>query len=383
MKRFLFGMLLVAIFVGAAYLVQPAGAALSEDISPNSDIKVAGQPGVYYYARDGVKHAYPDMATFLSYHPGGEYNIVNVSQVFLDSLPSGETSRVSVGTLVKFGKNSGIYLSEVYGSLCYATSTAAADRDFGPGWRDRVVNTMVDISNYKIVGPCFKALAFNNTYVRYKGMNLVTSTIFAVNSIFHEDGYFFTLGDIKDDKSIELSYQKLFLGQRCSQPSLDYETVSIPFGTSTCVSSNTCNSGDLACFSTALSGGALELTWRLEDWKQNLGASYIDMGGKKLYENETFITGSTFRSENYYFTLEDVKADNSIDLTYSNDLLGMPCRPPQGGRETVNIPQATPICITSNTCDGGDSVCFTAGLKDGIINLSWEVKEWNSMPKPF
>lgn len=147
MGKIIFFSLIIFSFIFAAV---PARAA----VPLGMNIKAAGSSAVYYYDRSGVKHAYPDMATLLSWYPDGKFNIRTISIKELRSLPTGENSRVKEGTLLKFGRLAAVYKSIAYGKLCYAASASFADNNFGFGWRQRIRNTLARLADYQIIGPC-------------------------------------------------------------------------------------------------------------------------------------------------------------------------------------------------------------------------------------
>ena len=149
MKKIIFFgavILLAALFVGQAQ------AAISLPLGTN--FKEAGKSAVYYYGNDGTKHLYPDMATLLSWYPDKKFNIKTVTKKLFDSIPAGGNSMFKAGTIVKFGRLASVYKSLKYGELCYATSANFADKNFGLGWRQKIMNAVARFSSYKITGPC-------------------------------------------------------------------------------------------------------------------------------------------------------------------------------------------------------------------------------------
>jgi len=142
----------IAAFILLAALF--AGRVQAAALTAGSVIKAAGKSAVYYYAEDGKKHLYPDMATLLSWYPDKKFNIITISPKALSLIPAGEISKVKPGTLVKLKRLATIYKSLKYGQLCYATSASFADNNFGQGWRQKISNIFSGLANYKIIGPC-------------------------------------------------------------------------------------------------------------------------------------------------------------------------------------------------------------------------------------
>jgi len=263
-KTFLIVVAIMAI--GAFGLAQLVSAQLPSGIEPGSEIKVEGQPGIYYVSEEGLKHAYPDMATLLSWYPAMDYEITTVSQEDFDAIPAGDFSRVQPGTLVKFTDRPGVYRSDSYKLLCYVTSTAMADRVYGEDWRELIAHTVVSYDSYNNIGLCREAAPPTLTFIRAKGFDVQLNGAVRATSPSHLRVYEFTLAAINNDGSIDLSYSTAELGQPCSSAEEGTDTLSVPTDTLTCVSSNSCDGGDEVCFTSERVDGIINLDWEVNSW---------------------------------------------------------------------------------------------------------------------
>ncbi|MFZ2975196.1 MAG: hypothetical protein WA055_01025 [Candidatus Moraniibacteriota bacterium] len=91
--------------------------------------------------------------------------------------------------------------------------------------------------------------------------------------------------------------------------------------------------------------------------------------------------GQTLYLGRYEMKLENINADDSIDLRYSEIYLGESCSELKNTTAVIRVLLNNESCLSSTSCDAGDKICFKITKKDKNIFLEYAIKNWSNWPQ--
>jgi len=103
-----------------------------------------------------------------------------------------------------------------------------------------------------------------------------------------------------------------------------------------------------------------------------------------MVDNNEVKIGESFRVEllnqKYELKLIDILNENSIEIEYLDSLVGSP--PHQGPCSEVNNAKYEEViysgsCLITNSCDGGEKICFDIIKEDFSILLTYSIEQVN------
>ncbi len=106
---------------------------------------------VYYYGKDGDRHAFPNEGTFYSWFADFD-DVVEVSDEFMASLDLGDNVTYRPGSvLVKFDSSAKVYAVEAERTLRHYKSLSILESDYGDDWEEVLVSLPDTLyKNYEI-----------------------------------------------------------------------------------------------------------------------------------------------------------------------------------------------------------------------------------------
>lgn len=108
-------------------------------VNPNTLVKGTG-PAVYYVAKDGRRHVFPNQKTFDSWFPKPPA-ITRLSEAELAAIPLGKNITIKPGSgLVKITTDPKVYAISRYGVLHWVTSESLARRLYGSSWNKSITD---------------------------------------------------------------------------------------------------------------------------------------------------------------------------------------------------------------------------------------------------
>lgn len=107
---------------------------------------------VYYYGKDGKRHAFPNETTYFSWYNDFD-DVIEVSGNFMSSLSIGKNVTYRPGSvLIRFASSSSIYAIESAHTLHRYTTTSLIESDYGKNWDDVLMNLPDSLYNNYTIG---------------------------------------------------------------------------------------------------------------------------------------------------------------------------------------------------------------------------------------
>ena len=112
----------------------------AEEYEPDTLVKTADNPIIYYIASDRQKYPFPDYATYKSWYPeSSDIKIIsNIEMIKISSGKAKMTMRPGV-KLVKFANSPKIYIVKAGALLRWLKNEKVADWYYGKNWRQEIV----------------------------------------------------------------------------------------------------------------------------------------------------------------------------------------------------------------------------------------------------
>ena len=139
--------ILIASIALAAIFSLPDNAK-AEEYAPDTLIKTADNPIIYYIASDKQKYPFPDDATFKSWYPESA-DIKIISNIEMIKIHSGK-AKITVrpgARLAKFPNSPKVYAVRAGAQLYWLKNEKSAEWYYGSNWKQEIVN--VDLKQFE------------------------------------------------------------------------------------------------------------------------------------------------------------------------------------------------------------------------------------------